>query len=60
MKKETNKPTSQDSNRKHERDNIANNPCATKELSNKKDKRKEARKEHTNHFSSREGYPEKK
>lgn len=60
MTKETNKPTSQDFNRKYGRDHIANNPRATKELPNKEDKRKEVRQENTNHFTSREGYPEKK
>ena len=60
MKKETNKPISQDFDRKHGHDHIANNPRATKELPNKEDKRKEVRQEHTNHFTSREGYPEKK
>ena len=60
MTKETNKPTSQDFDRKHGQDHIANNPRATKELANKEDKRKKAHQEHTNHFTNREGYPEKK
>ena len=58
MKKETH--TSQDFDRKHRRDHIANNPRAAKGLLNKEDKRQEIRREHTNHFTSREGFPEKK
>jgi len=63
MKKE--KHTSQDFDRKHEQDHIAHNPRATKDIPTpedayREDKRKEVRQEHTNHFTSREGHPEKK
>lgn len=52
MKKETTTPISQDY--------IANNPHAAKDIKNKEDKRKDIRQENTNHFTNREGYPEKK
>lgn len=60
MTKETPTTHAQDSDRKHGQDPISNNTRATKELPRKPDKRKEARQEHTNHFTNREGYPEKK
>jgi hypothetical protein len=60
MKKANDKHTSQDFDRKHGQDHVANNPRAAKDIPNKEDKRKEVRQEHTNHFTSREGYPEKK
>ena len=60
MKNPINTPTSQDYDRKHGADHIANNPRAVKDIPNKEDKRKEVRQEHTNHFTNREGHPEKK
>ncbi len=60
MKKGNDTNTSQDFDRKHGREHVANHPRAAKDISNKEDKRKEARREHTNHFTNREGYPEKK
>ena len=53
MTKEHNAPTSQDYDRKHGEDHIANNPRAAKDIPNKEDKRKEVRQEHTNHFAFR-------
>lgn len=65
MKKNSTTNTSQDYDRKHKQDHIANNPRAAKDLPNPEDaytddKRKDARQEHTNHFTNREGRTEKK
>ena len=56
----TNEPksTSQDYDRKHQKDRIAENPRAAKDIPNKNDSkvndmRDIARREHTNHFTNR-------
>ncbi len=48
-----------DFDRKHGHAHVTNNPPKSKNIPIKEDKRKEVREEHTNHFTSREGYPEK-
>jgi len=65
MKKDINIPGSQDYDRKHKQNHISNNPRAVKDRPSREDsfsedKRKEVREEHMNHFTNREGYPEKK
>ena len=52
------KPTSQDSDRKHQKDHILENPSVAKDISNKSDSkvndmRDIARQQHTNHFTNR-------
>lgn len=70
MKKDSAEHTSQNYDRKHAQNHIANNPRVTKDVQSKEDeyiedehiidKRKEVRHEHTNHFTNRKGYGEKK
>jgi hypothetical protein len=60
MKNQIAPPTSQNTDLKNTKDHIRSNPRATKELPSKGDLRSEVRQEHTNHFTNREGYPEKK
>lgn len=61
MKKNPEPHTSQDYDRKHKQDHIANNPRAIKDLPSKQDEyiedaRENARQEHTKHFTNREGH----
>ena len=53
MKNDQPKNTSQDYDRKHGHDHIANNPRAATAQLSREDKREEARHEHTNHFTNR-------
>lgn len=65
MKKEIIVPTPQDSDTKFGKNHKSNRLRDVKDLTNVgdvffEDKRKDARQEHTNHFTNREGHGEKK
>jgi hypothetical protein len=60
MKKEIKQQKLSDSALKNERNHGAVNQLSTSDVTRKEDKRREVRQEHTNHFTSREGYTEKK
>ncbi len=60
MKNPTPIPLPADSEHTHRQLPASKNPRANVNIPNKEDKRKSVRHEHTNHFTSREGFPEKK
>jgi hypothetical protein len=60
MKKLTTTPVMPDAEHTHRQLPASKNPRAALNIPNKEDKRKGVRHEHTNHFTSREGFPEKK
>ncbi len=49
-----------DAEHTHRQIPASKNPRAVLNIPNKEDMRKEVRHEHTNHFTNREGFPEKK
>ena len=60
MKKENDTPALKGLDHTQGHNHVTVDPHAANDIHHQEDKRKEVRQEHTNHFTNRQGHPEKK